>query len=188
MITVLCFFIFIVFVLQLDMFSKVKETRMYVQNIVHDKEDKENALQREKVRKEKIDTRLQEILLQTNTKVADKRFEDIAFDALFETYSWTTKDDWIYTLITQYPSYVVKEYGRELQEVRCELSLLWTSFYKDEIGLEYKFCEWAKMFNSKPAMQIYLQMLYDKNITNENVISLVSDRQRNLYNAEEENY
>ena len=82
----------------------------------------------------------------------------------------------------------MKEYGRELQEVRCELSLLWTSFYKDEIGLEYKFCEWAKMFNSKPAMQIYLQMLYDKNITNENVISLVSDRQRNLYNAEEENY
>ena len=101
MITVLCFFIFIVFVLQLDMFSKVKETRMYVQNIVHDKEDKENALQREKVRKEKIDTRLQEILLQTNTKVADKRFEDIAFDALFETYSWTTKDDWIHITISE---------------------------------------------------------------------------------------
>lgn len=189
MITVLCFFMLIVFVLLLDIFSKVKETRIYVQSIVHNKEDKEKALHREGERKEKIDARLQEILLNTNTQGIDRRFEDVAFDALFETYSWTTKDEWIYTLITQYPNYVVKEYGRRLQEVRNELSWLWTSYYKDEIGFEYKFCEWAKMFNNKPAIQVYLQMLYDKNITNENVISLVSDRQRNLYNAEdEENY
>lgn len=186
MIGFLCFLLFVMIICILDMFSKVKETRRYIKDIVHEKNNKENALHCEEERKENIDKRLQEVLSHTNVVEVNRKFEDVAFDALFETYSWTTKDEWIYTLITQYPNYVVKEYGRGLQEVRNELSWLWTSYYKDEMGFEYKFCEWAKMFNNKPAIQVYLQMLHDKNATNENVISLVSERQRNLYNTEDD--
>lgn len=184
--TVLCFLVFIMFACLLDMFSKVKETREYVQNIVRYMQKKEKALNQEQNRKEKIEARLQEVLMQTNPKSSGTNFEDVAFCALFETYSWTTKEEWIYTIITQYPANVVNEYGRDLKRVIDELSWMWTSYYKDEIGLEYKFCEWAKMFNNKPAVQVYLQMLYDKNVTNENVINLVSERQRNLFNAGED--
>jgi hypothetical protein len=75
----------------------------------------------------------------------------------------------------------VKEYGRDLEHVKRELSWLWRCKYKDILGLEYNYCEWAKMFNSKPAIDIYIRLLSDNNV-NDNVIYFVSKRCGNIYN------
>lgn len=187
MITVLSFLSFIIFLLILDIFSQQRETRKYVQRIVDNRRMLEDKLQRENDIREKRLNRLAEVLSQANPIAASKdTFGNIAFYALFDSYSWTTKEEWIYSLITQYPCNVVKEYGRDLNQVTSELSWLWSSYYKDKIGLEYKYSEWAKMFNTKPAVQLYLQMLYDKNIKDDKLMNLVSDRQMNIFNHDDE--
>jgi hypothetical protein len=101
---VLCIFVFLTFVCVWELSGYVKDTKVYVGNIANEKNRKEKALRHEEERKEKIETRLREVLSEVNTKDTDREFADVAFEALFNTFSWTTKDEWIYTLITEYPN------------------------------------------------------------------------------------
>lgn len=186
MLGVLGFLIFLVLLALLDVYSRLGEVRDFIKRT----EYVMNKAEEERLRKERVketrEKQMAEMLKRVDVKAASsKAFEEIAFLSLFESYSWTTKEEWIYTLIKLYPAEVVKEYGRNLQDVISELSLLWTCCYKDELGLDFRFCDWAILFNNKPAIQIYLLLLSDKNAKAENVISLVRERERNIYNQEE---
>lgn len=68
--------------------------------------------------------------------------------------------DWQQTLICEYPSEVVGDFGSDPEDAEASLSDLWDTPYKDtNSGLEYTFETWAQCFCNEAAVQMYYDLI-----------------------------
>lgn len=65
-------------------------------------------------------------------------------------------DEWVQTLMEEYPAEVVDALGCNPEEVYAALTDLWESAYLDTTtGIEQKYSEWALSFSNECAVDIY---------------------------------
>ena len=72
-------------------------------------------------------------------------------------------DDWQQNLILEYGSELVDEFGNDPANVYSGLADLWECpFYDDKSELEYDFNEWALAFATEESVQMYYDMIYQR--------------------------
>ena len=71
--------------------------------------------------------------------------------------------DWQQEFVSEYGNELVEEYGDNPQDVYSALSDLWESpYYDDASELEYNYNEWALAFATEEALQMYHDMIYQR--------------------------
>lgn len=82
--------------------------------------------------------------------------KDAAWNVLHENAGYGY-DEWVQTLIEEYPAEVVDALGLDPEEAYQGLSDLWDSGeYEDEMtGENHRFKEWAEYFNSERSIELY---------------------------------
>ena len=91
-------------------------------------------------------------------------FDQLAFDAIFEDYCMTTKEDWMQTLVLRFANETTSIFGQDLQDILNGLSFHWENYYQEPLtGLEFTYEEWADIFNHKHSAKLFLRLLPDGN-------------------------